>query len=93
MCTQMQPPKIGIREFRERLATFLEASGPVAITRHGETVGYYIPARPNKTAAHLSALRKAAEQLDALLTASGSSEDDLVNEFKKARRSRRKAQV
>ena len=89
----MQPQKVGIREFRERLATFLEASGPVAITRHGETVGYYIPARPSKNAAHLAALRTAAERLDALLAESGVTEDDLVNEFKEARRSRRKTRA
>ena len=89
----MQTQKVGIREFRERLATFLEASGPVAITRHGETVGYYIPARPSKDAAHLAALRKAAEQLDALLADKGVTEDELVNDFKEARRSRRKART
>src|SRR5215467_9722488 len=89
----MQTQKVGIREFRERLATFLEASGPVAITRHGETVGYYIPARPSKDAAHVAALRTAAAQLDALLAASGATEDELVNDFKEARRSRRKART
>ena len=87
----MQTQKVGIREFRERLATFLEASGPVAITRHGETVGYYIPARPSKDATHVAALRTAAAQLDALLAASGATEDELVTDFKEARRSRRKA--
>lgn len=89
----MQTRTVGIREFRERLATYLEASGPVAITRHGEMMGYYIPARPSKNAVHLAALRKAAEQLDAILTASGSTENDLVTEFKEARRSRRKARA
>jgi hypothetical protein len=54
-------------------------------------VGYYIPARSRKDAAHLAALRKAAEHLDALLAAKGVTEDELVNEFKEARRSRRKA--
>ena len=35
-----------IREFREKLASYvLESDTPVAITRHGDTVGYYIPAR------------------------------------------------
>ena len=82
----MQTQKVGIREFRERLATFLESSGPIAITRHGETVGYYIPARPSKNAAHLAALRTAAAQLDALLAASGATEEELVSEFKQARR-------
>jgi PHD/YefM family antitoxin component YafN of YafNO toxin-antitoxin module len=38
--------KVGIREFREKLASYvLESDTPVAITRHGDTVGYYIPAR------------------------------------------------
>ena len=85
----MRTQKIGIREFREKLASFLEASGPVAITRHGETVGYYIPARPTRNTADLDALKKAAQQLDALLAASGATEDELVNEFKQARRSRK----
>lgn len=85
----MQTQKVGIREFRERLTTFLEASGPVAITRHGETVGYYIPARPSKNAAHLASLRTAAAHLDALLAASGATEEELVSEFKEARRSHR----
>lgn len=87
----MQTQKVGIREFREKLSTFLEASRPVAITQHGETVGYYIPAHPSKKAVHMAALRTAAAQLDALLVASGATEDELVNEFKEARRGRQKA--
>lgn len=89
----MQTQKVGIREFREKLAMFLEAPGPVAITRHGETVGYYIPARPGKNAAHLAALRTAAAHLDALLAASGVTEEELVREFQETRRSRRKART
>lgn len=38
--------KVGMREFRDNLATYLlESDSPVAITRHGDTVGYFIPAR------------------------------------------------
>jgi antitoxin (DNA-binding transcriptional repressor) of toxin-antitoxin stability system len=85
----MQTQKVGIREFRERLAAFLESSAPVAITRHGETVGYYIPARPSRNELDLTALRNAAAQLDALLAASGATEDELVNEFKEARRNQK----
>jgi antitoxin (DNA-binding transcriptional repressor) of toxin-antitoxin stability system len=89
----MQTQKVGIREFRGKLSTFLEASGPVAITRHGETVGYYIPARPSKTEAHVAALRTAAAQLDALLAATGVTEEELVQDLKEARRHRRKARA
>ncbi len=86
----MQTQKIGVREFREHLTTFLEASDPVAITRHGMTVGYYIPAHANRDSANLAALRKAAAQLDALLVASGVTEEELVNDFKEARHGRRR---
>jgi hypothetical protein len=84
----MQPVKVGIREFRERLASFLEGSTPVAITRHGETLGLFLPTRQRPKDENLEALRTAAAQLDAMLEASGESEDGLVGEFKRARRSR-----
>jgi len=86
----MKAVKVGIREFRERLASFLETGAPVAITRHGETVGFYIPTRRKPKNEDLSALRAAAAQLDAMIEAAGVTEDDLVEDFKKARRSSRK---
>lgn len=82
---------IGIREFREKLSSFLESSTPVAITRHGETVGFYIPARRKQKDADLDSLRRAGEQLDALIAAAGTTEDELVADFKDLRRQARKA--
>ena len=82
---------IGIREFREKLSSFLESSTPVAITRHGETVGFYIPARRKRRDADLDALRRAGEQLDALIAAAGTTEDELVADFKELRRPARKS--
>ena len=63
----MQSARVGIREFRENI----ESSTPVAITRHGETVGFYVPAHQKRQQADLDALRKAGEQLDALIAAAG----------------------
>ncbi|MGA2096909.1 MAG: hypothetical protein ABSH39_11455 [Candidatus Acidiferrum sp.] len=37
--------KVGVREFRERIASFLESDTPVAVTRRGETLGIYVPTR------------------------------------------------
>jgi hypothetical protein len=38
----MEPITVGIREFRENLAEYLlESNAPVAITRHGDTIGFY----------------------------------------------------
>ena len=87
----MEPVKVGIREFRERLASYvLESDAPVAITRHGDTVGYFIPARRKRSEVERAALKEAAAQLDALLAAKGLKEDDLVAEFKSRRNARRR---
>jgi len=87
----MQSVRVGIREFREKLSSFLESSTPVAITRHGETVGFYLPARRKHREADLEALRRAGEQLDAMIAAAGATEDELAEDFKKLRRQARRA--
>jgi antitoxin (DNA-binding transcriptional repressor) of toxin-antitoxin stability system len=85
----MELMKVGIREFRERLAAYLlESATPVAITRHGDTVGYFIPARRKPSATERVALKKAAKALDAMLAAKGITEDELAGEFKRRRASR-----
>jgi hypothetical protein len=53
--------EVGIREFREKLAAYLlEGDAPVAITRHGDTVGYFIPARRKRSVTERAALKQAA---------------------------------
>jgi PHD/YefM family antitoxin component YafN of YafNO toxin-antitoxin module len=78
--------KVGIREFRDKLASYLlESDVPVAITRHGDTVGYYIPARRKRTEADRTALKEAASHLQAVLAAEGISEDEILKDFKQWR--------
>ncbi len=85
----MEPVKVGIREFREKLATYvLESDTPVAITRHGDTVGYFIPVRRKRTDEDRAALKKAAAQLDVLLAAKGITEEEVVADFKRWRASK-----
>ena len=87
----MEPITVGIREFRENLAAYLlESDAPVAITRHGDTIGYFIPARHKRSEAERTALKEAAAQLDALLTAKGVTEDELVADFKRWRAAKRR---
>jgi antitoxin (DNA-binding transcriptional repressor) of toxin-antitoxin stability system len=77
--------RVGVREFREDLAQYLDAQTPVAITRHGQTVGYYIPARGEPDRRELVALRQAVGLLEALLTESGIDEDEVVREYRTRR--------
>jgi PHD/YefM family antitoxin component YafN of YafNO toxin-antitoxin module len=99
MCTHMytskkqrsQPASIGIREFRENLATYLlESDKPLAITRHGDTVGYYVPARRKRSEADRTALAEASKRLQEMLEAQGISEDEVVQDFQRWRSSRDK---
>jgi hypothetical protein len=39
----MEATKVGIREFRADMAEFIASSTPIAVTRHGQTIGYFIP--------------------------------------------------
>ncbi len=85
----METEKIGMREFRENLAGYLEAGKPLAITRHGETLGFYIPAQKKSRKAEMDAMRAAAKELDAMIAAWSASEDDLMEEYKDIRRAGR----
>ena len=85
----MDTVKIGIREFRERLADYLESNQPLAITRHGETLGFYIPAQKRNRTAEIEAMRAAAKDLDQLIASWGASESILMDEYKQIQRSAR----
>jgi antitoxin (DNA-binding transcriptional repressor) of toxin-antitoxin stability system len=85
----MTPQKIGIREFRENLAGFLEAGHPLAITRHGETLGFYIPAQKRDRKAELKAMQAASKELDAMIASWGATEDELMEEYKAIRNAAR----
>jgi hypothetical protein len=87
----METLKVGIREFREKLATYLlESDKPLAITRHGDTVGYYLPARRRRSEAERSALRQAAGRLQEMLAAEGITEDEVIADFRRRHAGRRK---
>lgn len=74
----MEPISVGIREFRARLAEFLlKNDQPVAVTRHGSTIGYFIPARFARTSMDRAALIQAAARLDGLLKESGVDEAEV----------------
>ncbi len=83
----MEALKVGIREFRSQLPHYLlEAGQPVAITRHGETIGYYIPSRETEPIADIAALKAVAAKLDALLKSAQVDPEVVVADFSARRR-------
>jgi hypothetical protein len=71
-----------VLEFRENLSSYLESKTPVAITRHGATIGIYVPAKPKPSQADLEALRVASEKMQELIAAAGTTEEELIEDFK-----------
>lgn len=66
--------KVGVREFRQRIASFLDSDSPVAVTRRGETLGVYVPTpRSRRKTADISELKAASDRLAQALAA-GSAE-------------------
>ena len=95
MCTQVNSNRDAqsrhSRVSWEKLANYLlESDKPLAITRHGDTVGYYLPARRKRSEAERSALRQAATRLQEMLAAEGLTEDEMIADFKRWRAGRRK---
>ncbi|CAM3831856.1 type II toxin-antitoxin system Phd/YefM family antitoxin [Polaromonas hydrogenivorans] len=80
----METTKVGIRQFRAGMAEFIASSTPVAVTRHGQTVGYFIPTQ-GQADADIAALKQASQVLDQLLATQGVDLDEVVAEFKAVR--------
>lgn len=80
--------RIGVRELRAKLSSFLEASEPIEVTRHGQTIGFFIPIPRRIGQAEREALLEAGRRLDEELIRLGLKEDELLEAFKQWRRQR-----
>lgn len=80
----MTATRVGIRQFRAGLAEYIDADAAIAVTRHGQTVGYFIPARSDRSA-EVAKLKAAGEKLEALLKFEESEVDEMVDEFRQLR--------
>jgi hypothetical protein len=56
---------VGVREFRDKATYYLKLGKPLAIERHGEVIGYYLPVRhkdPEEIKRRLLAFERALER-------------------------------
>jgi len=79
---------VGVREFRQGLAVYIDQTEPVTVTRHGQTVGLFIPVRRDRKA-EVAAYAEAARKANALLAELGMTEDEVVAEFDTLRKTDR----
>lgn len=79
---------VGVREFRQDLADYIDGDEPVTVTRHGRRVGIFIPARGDRAEA-IAAYQSATDKLHALMSEQSINEDEILTEFDAARKTRR----
>jgi hypothetical protein len=76
--------RVGVREFRDHASHYLASDEVLAIERHGEPIGFYIPAaaaRPAQKQRAQEALANLEHSVQGFLAASGLSEEQLASWF------------
>lgn len=81
--------RVGVRELREKLADYLESTVPIEVTRHGQTVGFFIPVPKTPGQSERDAFLSAGQKMQEECVRLGITEDELVAGFRSWRESRR----
>jgi antitoxin (DNA-binding transcriptional repressor) of toxin-antitoxin stability system len=78
--------RVGIRELRAKLAYHLESLTPIEVTRHGRTIGLYVPLPQQAELDDRERLLAAGRLMQAELERLGLTEEELGADFKAWRR-------
>lgn len=73
--------RVGVREFRDHATQYLAGDDLLAIERHGQPVGFYIPARTKRPEASTALFERLERAIERVLAQTGSSEEELVRFF------------
>lgn len=71
---------VGVREFRDHATSYLSGSEPVAVSKHGRVVGFYVPVQRDEDQAR-AAVAKLGETVGQVLAENGMSEEELASLF------------
>ena len=80
--------RVGIRELRAKLASHLESATPIEVTRHGRTIGLYVPLPQEAELDEREKLMAAGRLMQAELKRLGLTEEELSADFKAWRQRR-----
>ena len=82
-----ETPSVGIREFRATLADYIDADTPVTVTRHGQTVGLFVPLR-RPSAEDVQRLKAASANFRKVMPLTDDEVEEMVADFDTLRRGR-----
>ena len=70
---------VGVREFRDKATTYLSGNEILTVEKHGQPIGYYIPAPRASLQERQAALAQFNEAVQRFLEESGLTEDELAD--------------
>ncbi|MGI8827345.1 MAG: hypothetical protein ACR2JC_17225 [Chloroflexota bacterium] len=73
--------QVGVREFRDHAAQFLAGDEVLAIERHGQPLGFYIPTGKSRRENFEEALARLEQTVEQVLDETGMSEGELSSLF------------
>ena len=68
---------VGVREFRDHATTYLSGPDPVAVSKHGHVIGFYIPVERDEDEVR-RAVVGLGEMVGQVLQETGMSEEELA---------------
>lgn len=71
---------VGVREFRDHATAYLSGSEPIAISKHGHVIGFFIPVERDLEQAS-RALEKLGQTVEKILEETRLSEEELAALF------------
>lgn len=72
---------IGVREFRDHATRYLAGDEVLAIERHGQPIGFYIPTAASRIEARAHAMERLERTIQRVLAQTGLTEDELADPF------------
>lgn len=71
---------VGVREFRDHATSYLSGEEPVAVSKHGQVIGVYIPVKRDPERVQ-RALARLGETVETILEETGMTEEELAGSF------------
>jgi hypothetical protein len=73
--------RIGVREFRDHATKYLAGDEVLAVERHGEPIGFYVPTGKSRQENFAEALERLEQTVQRVLAETGMSEEQLGRLF------------
>ncbi|MBI3977480.1 MAG: hypothetical protein HY331_04765 [Chloroflexi bacterium] len=69
--------RVGVREFRDHATQYLAGDEVLAIERHSQTIGFYVPTGVSRRESFVQALERLEETIRRVVAETGLSEEEL----------------